>query len=116
MKDTTIAILGAGNMGASLLGGLIASGVAAENIWVTDLDQNKLNALQERYRIHTSQQNNDVINNAKVVILAVKPQILTSLMGEIRLEVHRHQPLIISIAAGVPMETLQEGFGASIPI
>jgi pyrroline-5-carboxylate reductase len=109
-----IAIIGAGNMGASLLGGLIKNNYPAEKIWITDTDNHKLEFLKQEFNIHTAHTNLDAIQSADVIILAVKPQILQQVATEIAPALQK--PLIISIAAGVRIATLQKWLGESIPI
>lgn len=109
-----IAIIGAGNMGASLLGGLIKNNYPAKNIWITDTDNNKLEFLKREFNIHVAQNNLDAIRSADVIILAVKPQILQQVATEIAPALKK--PLIISIAAGVRIASLQKWIGESLPI
>lgn len=116
MNSPTIAILGAGNMGASLLGGLINNQYAADKIWVTDKDTTKLDLLKKQFNVNTSTDNVDAIQMADVIIIAVKPQILSHVAKEIALTVKKHNPLILSIAAGIRMSSLQHWLGETVPI
>ena len=116
MQTNTIAIIGAGNMGASLLGGLIANQFPAKEFWVTDADVKKLKALQQEFSVHTTTQNNEAVNVADVIILAVKPQIIQDVIKELSSIVKNKKPLIISIAAGVRIDALQKELGDETPI
>lgn len=113
---STIAIIGAGNMGSALLGGLIASGLPANKLWMSDPSQEKLARLHQRFNINTTQQNSEAIKNVDVVLLAVKPQIITLVARELATQIRSSLPLVISIAAGVRESSLQQHLGGKIPI
>ena len=65
-------------MATSLISGLIASGHAPQHIWVSDINPDTLTALAENLKVNTSIHNDTVINEADVVVLAVKPQTLSA--------------------------------------
>lgn len=96
-----IAFIGAGNMANSLIGGLINNGYAADLIFASDPNPEKLASLRNRYGIHISENNHDVVAKANVVIFAVKPQVLGGVAKDLAPTIHPLKPLIISIAAGV---------------
>src|SRR5437867_2775960 len=74
---TKIAIIGAGNMGEALLAGLLADGTATPpDLWATDVERDRLSALQSRYGIRTGHDNREAASWADVVVLAVKPQMM----------------------------------------
>lgn len=116
MINITIAIVGGGNMGASLLSGLIANHYLKTNLWVTDADVQKLKKLETTFGIHTTQDNQEAIKNADVVILAVKPQILKTVAQEMAPQIQARKPLVISIAAGITESSLQKWLGGNISI
>lgn len=116
MTTKTIAILGAGNMGASIIGGLIANNYAPEKIIVTDPDKNKLDHLQQQFHIQIALNNIAAVQQADIVMLAVKPQVIISVSKEIASLIQQRKPLVISIAAGVLEKSLQKAFGGNIPI
>lgn len=116
MNSPTIAILGAGNMGASLLGGLINNQYPADQLWVTDTDTTKLELLKKQFHVQTSTNNQTATQSADVIILAVKPQIVSQVIADIAPIVKKHNPLILSIAAGVRISSIQQGLGEATPI
>ena len=70
-----LGVIGAGNMASAIVRGVAASGkVATGDIWVSDLDTAKLDALAE-VGVHTTKENTDVFKNSDTVIFAVKPNI-----------------------------------------
>jgi len=116
MHTNTIAILGAGNMGSSLLLGLIASQHPAKQLWIADPDADKLRLLQQQCHVHTTIHNEEAVQNADTVILAVKPQVMNRVVQALASIVQQKKPLVISIAAGIREECLQKGLGQNIAI
>jgi len=112
----TLAIIGAGNMGASLLGGLIANQFPGERIWITDSDPEKLRTLKQQFNVHTTDNNEEAANAADIVILALKPQIMREATRKLATVSQAKKSLIISIAAGIREEDLQDWLGGNVAI
>lgn len=110
-KEMKIAFIGAGNMGGALIGGLIASGYLSEFILASCPDKNYLLPLQQSYQISVSQSNLDTVAHGDILVLAIKPQILPSVMAEIASMIVQRRPLIISIVAGIEVDTIQSFCG-----
>ena len=113
MKTTRLAFIGAGNMARSLIGGLIADGWDATCISVSDPDTAQLAALSSRFQVNTDTNNHTVAENADVVVLAVKPQIIRDVGLDLSDLIQNRQPLLISIAAGIRATDLQRWLGGS---
>jgi pyrroline-5-carboxylate reductase len=111
MENCTITFIGCGNMSRSLIGGLIANGVKTENIIATDPDSSQRDAIAEQFNISTMADNNEAIANADVVLLAVKPQVMHEAVIDIADTIKGTSKLIISIAAGVKLESLINWLG-----
>lgn len=116
MKTNKIGFIGGGNMAASLISGLIASGHAPEQIWVSDINQDTLTALKHDLSVNTSANNEDVINAVDVVVLAVKPQTLSAVAQSIATLIQHKQSLVVSIAAGINQNSLSRWLGAETAI
>lgn len=116
MTNATIVILGAGNMGSSLAGGLIAKNYPPEKILMTDPETEKLTQIQNQLHIRTTTDNHAAVQQADVLILAVKPQVMTQVVTEIASLVQQKKPLIISIAAGILEHSLQKWLGGQCAI
>lgn len=86
-------------MASSLIGGLIAKQFPANNIIASDINSSQLDALQNQFSIRVQSDNNLAIENADIIILAVKPQIMQAVCKG--LTSTQHKPLFISIAAGI---------------
>ncbi|RLJ19878.1 pyrroline-5-carboxylate reductase [bacterium endosymbiont of Escarpia laminata] len=116
MKLNSITFIGGGNMAASLISGLIADGYDPTHITASDPNTERLAYLAANYAIHTETDNDAAVQNADIVVLAVKPQVLESVVRDMAGAIWRHQPLVISIAAGVREAALREWLGEDIAL
>ncbi|RMG37202.1 MAG: pyrroline-5-carboxylate reductase [Gammaproteobacteria bacterium] len=116
MKDATIAFIGAGNMAAALISGLIADGVPPDRLLASDPDQERLQQLAHTAGVRTLQDNDAAVRAADVVVLAVKPQVLQRVAKELASAIGERRPLVISIAAGVRSDTLARWLGGNVPL
>jgi pyrroline-5-carboxylate reductase len=113
MKTTRLAFIGAGNMARSLIGGLVADGWDPASISVSDPDTEQLSALSSRLQVNTNTNNHTVTENAEVVVLAVKPQVIRDVALDLADLTQKQQPLLLSIAAGIRATDLQRWLGGS---
>ena len=82
--DKKIGFIGCGNMGKAILGGLIASGqVQPGQIWVYTPSPDKVAALRDKYGINAAGSAQEVAQIADIVFGAVKPGIMTKVLGDI---------------------------------
>lgn len=116
MTTPVIAMIGAGNMGSSIIGGLIKDKHPSDKIWAADPSTEKLTFLQNTFHIHTTADNTQAVQSANVVILAIKPQYFASAAQTIKNDVQAKKPLIISVAAGIREASIQKLLGGNIPI
>lgn len=116
MKQTHLLFVGGGNMASSLIGGLIADHVPATHITVTDTNPQALARLAARFGVNTGTDTPAAVASADVVILAVKPQVLKTVVQEIAASVQRRQPLVISIAAGITSTSLANWLGGNVAL
>lgn len=116
MKQTRIAFIGGGNMASSLIGGLIADGCLPTNIWVADPSSEQRARLHSQFKVHTHTDNNSVVEHASVLVLAVKPQVMREVAESITAAAQQHQPLVISVAAGVRELDLRRWLGNQVAI
>lgn len=113
MEHKSIAFIGAGNMTRSIIAGLIGSGYPADHITATAPSQSSRDRLSEQYAIHTTADNIAAAQTADVIVLAVKPQLMAQIGTELSGIDFSHK-LVISIAAGIRAERLNEMFGATL--
>lgn len=106
-----ITFIGAGNMASAIIGGLIESGVSPLDITATAPNESELASLHQRLGINTQTDNNAAVEKADVVVLAVKPQIMRNVCNALRESIQQQAPLIISIAAGLDADTIDQWLG-----
>jgi pyrroline-5-carboxylate reductase len=113
LSNDSIAFIGGGNMARSLISGLTGAGMDPDSITASDPVPEQRAQLDE-LGIRTTSDNNDAIDGAAVVVLAVKPQVL----GEVLKGLERLGPdqLLLSIAAGVPISAMAAWTRAAQPI
>jgi pyrroline-5-carboxylate reductase len=111
MNNTTLTFIGGGNMAGSLIGGLITDGWDPARIRVADTSTQRLEQLEQQFSIKTTTSNTDAIDQADIMVLAVKPQVIKSVAQELADIVAQQQPLVISIAAGIPASALDNWLG-----
>jgi pyrroline-5-carboxylate reductase len=102
----SLGFIGAGNMAGALLRGTVGRGALdPEGVWACDVMEDKLEALAEELKIHTTSAAPTLAENVATVVLSVKPQDLAAVADAIR---DRITPghLLISIAAGTTLATL----------
>ncbi|MFH2090826.1 MAG: pyrroline-5-carboxylate reductase [Pseudomonadota bacterium] len=109
LQDKKIGFIGSGNMAEALVSGLVLSGAAKpENILCSDIAQDLLTNIKNKYKVNTTSDNCEVARQSEIVIFATKPQILGSVLKETA-SVLDTSKLIISIAAGVPLAAIASG-------
>ncbi|QKT04240.1 pyrroline-5-carboxylate reductase [Ectothiorhodospiraceae bacterium 2226] len=113
---TTIGFIGAGNMAGSLIGGLIADGVAPQTLWAADPNAERLTALGVADGLQLTTDNRAVAEAADVLVLAVKPQVVRAVLEGLRAPLAARRPLVISVAAGVRLEALRRWAGCDLPL
>lgn len=114
--QNTITFIGGGNMATSLISGLIADGVDPSAITVCDPDSEKLASLTARFTIHAEIDNRKASVNAKTIVFAVKPQVLQQVATELSAVIQQEKPLVISIAAGIREESLDQWLGGGVAL
>jgi len=116
MQDKTIAFIGCGNMARSILVGLLQAKCSPSRIWATNRTAARNEALKATFGVHVTSDNLLAIREADVVILGVKPQAMRALCQSIQSTIQEAKPLVISLAAGVRMATLESYLGQSVAI
>ena len=107
IQETSIGLIGAGNMGAAVIRGAIKSNIIKpESIWVYDIVPGKLNQLQQEFGINIAPSIDILVNESRVIIPAVKPSDIAEVLAMVR-ESLTGDHLILSIAAGVTTEQLK---------
>jgi pyrroline-5-carboxylate reductase len=112
-----IAVLGAGNMGSALIGGILKGGVTeARRLIATARTAERAHEVEEKYGIRaTAGGNREAAAFADVIVLAVKPTTLPKVLGEIR-EALRGDQILLSLAASVPISLIEKLAGSEMAV
>jgi pyrroline-5-carboxylate reductase len=109
-----IAVLGAGKMGEALVSGLLKAGIEPGDVLITERYADRAQELCERYGVRAVS-NAEAAAKADTIVLAVKPQDMATLLGEIATAVTPRQ-LVVSIAAGIPTAAIEKRLAAGVPV
>jgi pyrroline-5-carboxylate reductase len=116
VDERRIAILGAGKIGEALLSGLVSSGWRdADELVATSRREARVEELRERYGVRATTSNAEAVAGAAIVVVAVKPQDIDALLGEIGGLVREDQT-VLSIAAAIPTALIEGHLLARVPV
>jgi len=117
LKDHQIAIVGAGNIGRALIGGLLKGhDIDPGNIRASRRNESALSTLEEQFPgIKTTTDNQEAVRGASIIVLAVKPQVVLDIISEIK-RVVTEDTLVISVLAGITTDTLHSKFELNLPV
>ncbi len=105
--DVPVGIIGAGAMGGAIASALVTRGICdAGRLHVSDADTRKLESIRSSLSVHTAESNGEIISHSSVVLFAVKPQILRTVVDDLR-SVLRSDQLLVSVAAGVSTRAIE---------
>lgn len=111
-----LGFIGTGNMATAMMGGIIENHIASpEEIIGSDLSAAGRERVKEKYGIRVTDDNNEAVKNAEVIVLSVKPQFYADVIAGIREDV-TDSHLIITIAPGKTLAWLEEQFGKPVKI
>lgn len=112
-----IGIIGGGNMGNCLVGGLIQQEYPIKSIILADHHESHCQQIAQRWGIFTSTNNAEIARKADLLILAVKPPGIHAVITPIAAILQEKNPLVVSIAAGITLTQLSRWMGReSIPV
>jgi pyrroline-5-carboxylate reductase len=111
-----ICVLGTGNMGTSLLLGIVKANLTPpQKIFAYDISKEKVQLLSEQWKIRACATLSEAVKASEIILLCVKPLTVPKVLREIHDSI-RENHLLISIAAGVRIAFLQELVGQRIGI
>lgn len=116
INNSKIAFIGAGNMAYSIIGGLVNAGADANNIYAASPNHEKLSLMAKQFNIHIDTDNKAIAKDARIVVLCVKPHKISFVLEELKETLLAEKPLLISIAAGVPLEAIEFILGKHLSI
>ncbi|PLX94400.1 MAG: pyrroline-5-carboxylate reductase [Desulfuromonas sp.] len=107
-----LGFIGGGNMAEALMKGLISSGVESRQILVAELMPERRAYLEQTYQVQTTASSSEVMEQKKVVLLAVKPQALDAALMPLS-DVFTDEHCLISILAGVTSTRIESILGGA---
>ena len=111
----TIGFIGSGNMAEALIKGIIRAGVyLPQDILISDVLPDRLDMLAQKYGVQRAQDNGALASTVGTIILSVKPQMLATVLAEIKTNVGKNS-LIVSIAAGKRIAAITDALG-DVPV
>lgn len=116
IKEKKVGFIGAGNMATALIKGIISSGLySPQMINAYDNDPEKLKTIYAEYSVNGMSSNNELIKSCNIIILAIKPQVMNAVLEEMKGSITKDH-VVISIAAGIKIETIQSFLGQDVPV
>lgn len=111
-----LGFIGCGNMASAMIGGIIAKGLyQPEEIIVSDALESSLEKAKANLKVNVTGNNKEVVEQAEIIVLSVKPQFYETVIEEIRDTVKEEQ-LVITIAPGKTLHWLDEHFGKPVKL
>ena len=111
-----IGFIGCGNMGRAMLGALVKSNdINNDNIIVSTKSEESAKRINQEFGVQTTVVNTEVAKKSNVLFLAVKPYFFKEVIEEIK-DIVNNDTIIISIAAGITIAQIEEGFGKKIKV
>ncbi|AFZ53629.1 pyrroline-5-carboxylate reductase [Cyanobacterium aponinum] len=111
-----LGVIGGGVMAEAIISRLLAQNIyIASEIIISDPALSRRQWWEEKYQVETTTDNQRVLDDSQVLLLAIKPQIFERVVEGLTINPHRHIPLILSILAGTSLSQLERAF-ASLPI
>jgi pyrroline-5-carboxylate reductase len=116
MSARKVAILGGGRIGEALLSGLLSSGWREPSeVVVTSRREDRVAQLHELHGAEATTDNAAAVSGAGVVVVAVKPQDIDVLLGEIATHLTPEQT-VVSVAAAIPTAYIEERIAEGVPV
>ncbi|MGH8148692.1 MAG: pyrroline-5-carboxylate reductase [Steroidobacteraceae bacterium] len=116
MNSIDIAFIGGGHMGRALIGGLVRRGTSPQTIRVGEPGEAVRASLERDFGCRVSADNDAAAAGADAVVIAVKPQEAARVVAALGPRLRAERPLVISIAAGIDIRSLDSWCGAGVPI
>jgi len=115
----TIGFIGCGNMASSLIGGLLSAKSCefdSKQVIIFDPSREKVDALVEKFAVRSAKDNKDLVLQADIVVIAVKPQVMQAVLTPLREEFKQALPLIVSVVAGITSTSIENWLQHTYPI
>ncbi len=114
--DGTLAIIGTGRIGEALLRGLLVSSwVRPDQVICTDASADRCEEVSTAHGVRATTDNRSAVQAADVVLIALKPQVLVKVIGEVG-DAFDPAQTVISVAAGITTSTIQDTIEGEVPV
>ena len=111
LHDVPVTFIGAGVMGEAMIGGLLRHELVKPGaITAADLHPQRLKEVRDLFHVHTTRDNRAAIRKARIVVLSVKPQVLSAVCADLNGTLHP-SILVVSIVAGARIASIAAGLG-----
>lgn len=104
-----IGFIGCGNMGGAMLKGIIKSRISSNDIWIYEDSLKRREELIDNYKINIAIDMKEMVEECRVIFLAVKPHICPGVLEEIK-DVLKDK-VLVSVAAGMTIGSIEEIIG-----
>jgi pyrroline-5-carboxylate reductase len=106
-----LGVIGGGVMAEAIISRLIQENIySSSEIIISEPSVNRRYFWQEKYLVITTAENQQILDDSDIIILAIKPQIFSTVVSNLTLNPNKKTPLILSILAGVSLDKLAQGF------
>ena len=102
-------------MASCLIGGMLANGIGKDEITVAEPNAAARQTLADLHGISTTEDNLSAAASAEVIVLAVKPQVMSAVATHLATAL-KHNTVVISIAAGIPISALENWLGTDVTL
>jgi pyrroline-5-carboxylate reductase len=116
MGAQSVAIAGGGSMGRALISALMRRGMLPEDIRVAEVSPEARASLTRDFAVGAFEDARAAIAGCAVIVIAVKPQEVAALLAPLKPLLAESRPVVISIAAGICIASLQSWCGANVPV
>jgi len=114
-NKTVIGFIGAGNMAYALIKGLLNNGFNANQINISDPNEELLLNRESELKVTTYSDNTSLLSNSDIIFFAVKPQVLSSVCLELK-GVVKSKHLFVSIVAGIRSSDINRWLGGNFAL
>jgi len=114
-NKTVIGFIGAGNMAYALIKGLLNNGFDANQINISDPNEELLQSRESELEVTTYSDNTSLLSNSDIIFFAVKPQVLSSVCLELK-GVVKSKHLFVSIVAGIRSSDINRWLGGNFAL
>ncbi len=105
----SIGFIGCGNMASAIIKGITESGIIdGKDIYIFDTSPSTLENASAKYAVNKCQNAREVVRLSEYVILAVKPNVLSTVLNDINIVLEESGAVLVSIAAGKTIDFIRE--------